>query len=75
VLYTNTARSHEVGSFDDWVIICREDDGAFGQWTVITSQYGPLRGRRIVRGREAECKAYYAERPTQRMLALSAGKI
>jgi hypothetical protein len=73
VLFTNTARSHELGSFDDWVIIHREDGGGYGQWTVITSRYGPLRGRRIVRGREAECKAYYRELRTQRMLALPGG--
>jgi Holliday junction resolvasome RuvABC DNA-binding subunit len=72
-LFTNTARSHELGSFDDWVIIQREDSGGHGQWTVITAQYGPLRGRRIVRGREAECREYYRELRTQRMLALSAG--
>lgn len=69
-LFTNTARAHELGSFDDWVILHREDSGGYGQWTVITSQYGPLRGRRIVRGREAECQAYYQELRTQRMLAL-----
>jgi hypothetical protein len=26
---------------------------------VITSQHGPLTGKRIVRGREGECVAYY----------------
>ena len=29
------------------------------QWTVITSTRGPLAGRRIVRGREGECRRFY----------------
>ena len=59
-LFSNTAKAHELGATHDWVVIYR-DDGDDGRWTVITSNFGPLRGRRIVRGREEECKAYYAE--------------
>jgi hypothetical protein len=33
------------------------------QSTVITSQRGPLTGKRIVRGREGEGALYYQERP------------
>ena len=52
----NTARAHELGTTHDWVVIYRDDhDG--GQWTVITAQLGALKGRRIVRRREAECAA------------------
>jgi putative hydrolase len=54
-LFSNTARAHRLGKTDDWVVIyC---DGADGErrWTVITAEYGPLHGRRIVRGREREC--------------------
>ena len=29
------------------------------RYTVITSQFGPLSGRRIVPGREAYCEEYY----------------
>ena len=58
-LYSNTARAHELGTTHDWVVIYRDDHGAQGRWTVITANYGPLRGRRIVRGRERECRAYY----------------
>jgi DNA polymerase (family X) len=36
------------------------DDGRQDQWTVITAKSGPLRGRRVVRGREEECAGYYA---------------
>lgn len=61
-LYSNTARAHELDMIRDWVVIYRDDDGGHGQWTIVTSRFGPLAGRRVVRGREAECAAYYAER-------------
>lgn len=40
----------------------RVDPEALGerQRTVVTERQGPLAGRRVVRGREAECRAYYA---------------
>jgi predicted flap endonuclease-1-like 5' DNA nuclease len=63
-LYSNTARAHELGAIRDWVVIYRDDHNGGGQWTVVTSQFGPLRGRRIVRGREAECKDFYLETAT-----------
>ena len=55
VLFSNTARAHELGTTHDWVVITRDDHGGSGRWTVITANYGSLRGRRIVRGREEEC--------------------
>jgi putative hydrolase len=64
-LYSNTARAHELGAIRDWVVIYRDDDGGSGQWTVITGQYGPLKGRRIVRGREEECAAFYEKQPVE----------
>lgn len=57
-LYSNTARAHELGTTHDWVVIYR-DDASDGRWTVITSQFSDLKGRRIVRGREAECREFY----------------
>src|SRR5690606_33853745 len=57
-LYSNTARAHELGTTHDWVVIYR-DDAKDGRWTVITSQFSDLKGRRIVRGREAECREFY----------------
>jgi hypothetical protein len=62
-LYSNTARAHELGMTHDWVVIYRDDEKD-GRWTVITSQFPGSRGRRIVRGREAECRAYYAKQTT-----------
>lgn len=57
-LYSNTARAHELGTTHDWVVIYRDDEDD-GQWTVITSGLGKMRGKRIVCGRERECAAYY----------------
>lgn len=65
-LYSNTARAHELGTTHDWVVIYRNDHGGHGQWTIVTARYGPLRGRRIVRGREPECQAYYAQQEKAR---------
>jgi putative hydrolase len=59
-LFSNTARAHHLGKTDDWVVIYLEHDGGMdGQWTVVTGTGGPLRNRRIVRGREAECSTHY----------------
>ena len=60
-LYSNTARAHELGTTRDWVVIYRHDGDVRGRWTVISGRYGKLRDRRIVRGREAECAAYYQQ--------------
>lgn len=59
VLYSNTRLAHELGRNHDWVIIY-VDDGA--QYTVVTATSGPLRDKRVVRGREAECRRYYERR-------------
>jgi len=60
-LYSNTARAHELGKTRDWVVIYFYDaDHEEGQHTVVTETRGPLEGRRVVRGREAECRALLA---------------
>ncbi len=74
-LFSNTARAHELGMTRDWVVVYRDDPGGHGQWTIITSQFGPLRGQRIIRRREAECAACYTERRQEPLPAsLSADK-
>ncbi|HVO17579.1 MAG TPA: helix-hairpin-helix domain-containing protein [Alphaproteobacteria bacterium] len=61
-LYSNTARAHELRRTLDWVVIYfSRDDRAEGQCTVVTEGTGTLRGRRVVRGREAECRAHYGK--------------
>jgi hypothetical protein len=59
-LYSNTARAHERGTTRDWVVVHCDRDGHEDQCTVVTENRGPLEGRRVVRGREAECRSYYA---------------
>lgn len=61
-LFSNTARAHAMGRTRDWVILYYDGGQGERQCTVITSQRGPLDGKRIVRGREAECLNYYFER-------------
>lgn len=58
VLYSNTARAHELGKTRDWVVIYFYDgDHRERQCTVVTETRGALEGSRVVRGREAECGA------------------
>jgi hypothetical protein len=57
--YSNTARAHDLHKSRDWVVLYQEGEGAERQYTVITSEFGRLKGRRIVRGREEECEDYY----------------
>lgn len=61
-LFSNTARAHELGTTADWVILYYERDGHEDQCTVVTERHGPLVGRRVVRGREAECAMQHAAR-------------
>ena len=63
VLFSNTARAHELGRTRDWVVIYFYDDQhEEGQHTVVTETRGPLLGQRVVRGRELECGRHYAAR-------------
>ena len=54
-LFSNTARAHALDRTHDWVVLYADGDQGERQWTVVTASAGPLRGHRIVRGREAEC--------------------
>ena len=59
-LFSNTALAHRLNRTRDWVVISFHDGFTSGQRTVVTETLGDLRGRRVVRGRERECRAYYA---------------
>jgi len=59
VLFSNTARAHDLGATRDWVIIYYQKDGIERQSTVMTAGSGALKGKRVVRGREGECRKYY----------------
>ncbi|MEZ5560063.1 MAG: helix-hairpin-helix domain-containing protein [Pseudomonadales bacterium] len=55
LLYSNTARAHELGRTQDWVVIYYyDDDHTEGQCTVVTETRGAHAGERVVRGRENE---------------------
>jgi hypothetical protein len=56
VMYSNTARAHELHKTHDWVVVYFYDDQhAERQHTVVTETRGSLDGLRVVRGREADC--------------------
>lgn len=55
-LFSNTATAHALGRTQDWVVIYLDHAASDGQWTAVTAGSGPLRGQRVIRGREAECE-------------------
>ena len=64
-LYSNTSRAHELGRTRDWVVIYfHTDSEPEGQCTVVTEHFGPLRGMRVVRGREGESGRFHAQAPS-----------
>jgi DNA polymerase (family X) len=58
-LFSNSALAHQLKKTRDWLILYYDDDYGERQCTVITSQHAPFSGKRIVRGREEDCAAYY----------------
>lgn len=54
-LFSNSARAHQLGRTQDWVVIYADRDGQHDQCTVV-SQRTAGGSRRIVRGRELECE-------------------
>jgi len=60
-LFSNTPLAHELKRTDDWVVIYFYDEHhQEGQYTVVTETRGPLIGKRVVRGRELECREFYS---------------
>ena len=65
-LYSNTATAHKLKRTHDWVVVYFYDvHHVEGQHTVVTETRGPLAGRRVVRGREMECRQFYAQEATR----------
>jgi DNA polymerase (family X) len=58
-LYSNSALANQLKKTRDWVILYYDDDHGERQCTVVTGRSAPLAGKRIVRGREADCISYY----------------
>lgn len=61
-LFSNTQTAHKLHRTQDWVVIYFYDRHHHeGQCTVVTETGGGLVGKRVVRGREIECRACYAK--------------
>lgn len=60
-LFSNTARAHRAGRTRDWVVVYGDNGAGESRHTVITAAFGPLRGARVVAGREDECIAVDSE--------------
>lgn len=58
-LFSNTARAHALGRTRDWVVLYHDEPDGQHQHTVVTETAGPHAGRRVVRGREAECASLH----------------
>ncbi len=59
VMFSNTATAHKLGKTDDWVVVYYESGKGENQCTVVTEQRGPMKGKRVIRGRESECRKFY----------------
>ncbi|MGI9327614.1 MAG: helix-hairpin-helix domain-containing protein [Pseudomonadales bacterium] len=60
VLFSNTARAHELKRTYDWIVIYFDNEShQEGQCTLVTEYHGSLAGQRVVRGRERECAEHY----------------
>lgn len=59
VLFSNTRRAHELHKTHDWVVVYFHRDGAEDQCTIVTAGSGEMKGRRVIRGRERECRKHY----------------
>ncbi|MCL6431411.1 MAG: DNA-binding protein [Anaerolineae bacterium] len=55
----NTHLAHSLHTNHDWVILYYSEGERQGQAMVVTEIEGDLAGRRVVRGREEETRAYY----------------
>lgn len=64
-LFSNTPRAHDLFKTRDWVVLYFDGPEGERQSTVITADYGALKGRRIVRGQEDACAAHYAKAEAQ----------
>jgi hypothetical protein len=58
-LFSNTALAHRLGRTHDWVVVYFDNGISSGQRTIVTENRGDLRGQRVVRGREQECRIHF----------------
>jgi DNA polymerase (family X) len=58
-LFSNTARAHQRKATRDWVVLYYQRNGLEQQCTVVSEEKAELAGKRVVRGRELECRDLY----------------
>lgn len=58
-LFSNTALAHRLGKTADWVVLYYDGGRGERQCTIVTESLGPLRGKRVVRGRELASVDHY----------------
>ncbi len=60
VSFSNSERAHQLARTSDWVVLHFRYKGRPSlSRTVVTETKGPLRRKRVVRGRETECRDHY----------------
>ena len=60
-LYANSAQARGGGRSEDWVsVVFHDSQQREGQRAVFTSLAGDLARQRVIQGREAECRGFYA---------------
>lgn len=60
-LFPNTQRAHELAKVKDWVMIDYQRNDVENQCPAVTTARGLLQERRVIRGRETECRKYSAD--------------
>lgn len=67
LLFSNTKRAHEKGKTRDWVVLyCKDPEGKQTQCTIVTEFAGVLKGKRVIRGREGDCRKHYQSKTRSR---------
>lgn len=51
VMIPNTATAHKLGKTEDWVVVYFEKGKGENQCTIVTEGRGPLKGKRVIRGK------------------------
>ena len=60
LMFSNTELAHRLGRTKDWVVIyAQKAEGPEQRCSIVTETRGELSGRRVVRGREADCLRHY----------------
>jgi putative hydrolase len=60
-MYSNTAQAHRLQRTRNWVVVYFYDDNhVVSQHTIVTDTRNALAGKRVVRGRETECRVHYS---------------